>query len=199
MTGTYSKFSCLFCQNNDQSLNKTPLWYKHRGWRQDSDALGGPVVSAGAQRGRPRRSVARLKDTAKKNAYSANSKANDDLKEREHETRRQRRLIEIEHSPLRWSFFYSAGRNLGPAHSSSLDVTARPRGFLRSQGCHFGWCWGHFRAIFEVKVMPTSLPKFVAFSNVEFVGIWCVLGCIVVRIFVVFRGLQRRIAKNLDM
>ena len=37
--------------------------------------------------------------------------------------------------------------------------------------------------------MPTSRPKFVAFSNVECVGIWCVSGCIIVTSFVLFSGL----------
>ena len=52
---------------------------------------------------------------------------------------------------------------------------------------------------FAVKVMPKSIAKFVAFSSVDFVLICCVSGCILVSIFAVFRGLQRRIAKNLDM
>ena len=47
--------------------------------------------------------------------------------------------------------------------------------------------------------MPKSMTKFVVFSRVDFVGFWCVSGCMFVLIFDVFRGLQRRIAKNVDM
>ena len=47
--------------------------------------------------------------------------------------------------------------------------------------------------------MPKSVAKFIVFSSVDFVRFWCVPGCIIVTIFDVFRGLQRRIATNLDM
>ena len=74
-----------------------------------------------------------------------------------------------------------------------------PRGPLGAQGCHFGRFGGHFGVIFDVKIMPKSTPKFIVFSSVDFVGFWCVSGCIFVTMFVVVRGLQRQIAKTLDM
>ena len=37
--------------------------------------------------------------------------------------------------------------------------------------------------------MPKSMTKFVGFSTVDFVGFWCVSGCIFVPMFDVFSGL----------
>ena len=37
--------------------------------------------------------------------------------------------------------------------------------------------------------MPKSMTKFVAFSRVDFVGFWCVSGCMFVTVFDVFSGL----------
>ena len=67
---------------------------------------------------------------------------------------------------------------------------AAPRGPLGAQGCHFGRFWGHFGVIFEAKITPKSMTKNVFFSIVDFVGFWCVSGCIFVLFVCHFRGLQ---------
>ena len=78
-----------------------------------------------------------------------------------------------------------------------MGPMAAPRGPLGAQGCHFGRVWGHVGDIFEAKIMPTSMTKFVFFSRADF-GVFRG-ACVCVSFFDVFRGLQRRIAKNLDM
>ena len=44
--------------------------------------------------------------------------------------------------------------------------------------------------------MPKSTPKFIVFSSVDFVGCWCVSGCICMTIFVVFSGLAATDREN---
>ena len=51
----------------------------------------------------------------------------------------------------------------------------------------------------DIAKFSKSVTKINVFSRVDFVGFWCVSGCMFVLFFYVFRGLQRRIAKNLDM
>ena len=65
------------------------------------------------------------------------------------------------------------------------------------QGCHVEGCWNHFGINFEAKIVPASMTKFIVFSRVHFVRFWWDSGCIVVPMFDVVRGLQRRIAQNL--
>ena len=64
---------------------------------------------------------------------------------------------------------------------------APPRGPLGAQGCHFGRFWVHFEVIFEVKIMPKSMPKINVFSSMHFVKFGCVSGCMFALLFVVFR------------
>ena len=66
------------------------------------------------------------------------------------------------------------------SHKSVLEHLLGP---MAPQGCHFGRFWAHFGDIFEAKIMPTLMTKITVFSRVD----------------VVFRGLQRRSAKQLDM
>ena len=46
--------------------------------------------------------------------------------------------------------------------------------------------------------MPKPMSKFIVFSRADFVGFWCVSGCISAPMFDVFRGSQRWIAENLE-
>ena len=44
--------------------------------------------------------------------------------------------------------------------------------------------------------MPKSVPKFIVFPSVDFVGIWCVSGYKFMMLFAVVRGLKRLAATD---
>ena len=85
---------------------------------------------------------------------------------------------------------------MGCRNAAKIDLEASdgthgsPKGFLRTQVCHFGRFGGHFGVICEVKIEPKSMPEISVFSSMNFVRFWGVSGCLFASFFDHFRGLQ---------